>query len=205
MCGRPSLLRMLVAASVMCALTAPASAAGMGGMSMGGMAVGMTAGSALSGVAMGAAGAARANGASVPEYGDHQPIGASDGPSGLSASTGHNPFGNSQASSAWASLPATDPNLPVVVAPRASESGQIRAIRSRRECQDSGHGRRRESFVGADFRLAGRFRRFAAELLVFGDFERSHTIVFFGLRPCKHRVGEPSLRERVAASGPTGA
>ena len=120
MCGRASLLRMLVTASVMCALTAPASAAGMGGMSMGGMAVGMSAGNALSGVAspaMGAAGAAKANGASVPGNADHLPIGASDGPSGLSASSGHNPFGNSKASSAWASLPAMDPNLPGVVAP----------------------------------------------------------------------------------------
>jgi hypothetical protein len=120
MCGRASVLRMLVTASVMCAFTAPASAAGMGGMSMGGMAVGMTASGGLSGVAgsgIGAAGAANRHGASVPGNGDHLPIGASDGPSGLSASSGHNPFGNSEASSAWASLPAMDPDLPGVVAP----------------------------------------------------------------------------------------
>jgi len=121
MCSRASLLGMLVTASVMCALTAPASAAGMGGMSMGGgMAVGMTAGTALGGVAssaMGAAGAANTSGASARGNGDHLPIGASDGPSGLSASSGHNPFGNSKASSAWASLPALDPDLPGVVAP----------------------------------------------------------------------------------------
>ena len=120
MCGRASVLRMLVTASVMCAFTAPASAAGMGGMSMGGMAVGMTASGGLSGVAgsgIGAAGAANRHGASVPGNGDHLPIGASDGPSGLSASSGHNPFGNSEASSAWASLPAMDPDLPGTVAP----------------------------------------------------------------------------------------
>ena len=121
MFGRASLLGMLVTASVMCALTGPASAAGMGGMSMGGgMAVGMTAGTALGGVAssvMGTAGAATTSGASVPGSGDHLPIGASDGPSGLSASSGRNPFGNSKASSAWASLPAMDPDLPGVVAP----------------------------------------------------------------------------------------
>jgi hypothetical protein len=120
MCGCASVLRKLVTASVMCALTAPASAAGMGGMPMGGMAVGMTAASGLSGVAssgIGAAGAANRYGASAPGNGDHLPIGASDGPSGLSASSGHNPFGNSEASSAWASLPAMDPDLPGVVAP----------------------------------------------------------------------------------------
>src|SRR5262249_41509054 len=120
MCGRASVLRMLVTASVMCAFTAPASAAGMGGMSMGGMAVGMTAPSGLSGVAssgIGAAGAANRHGASGPGNSDHLPIGASDGPSGLSASSGHNPFGNSEASSAWASLPTMDPDLPGVVAP----------------------------------------------------------------------------------------
>ena len=86
----------------------------------GGMAVGMTAGTALGGVAssaMGAAGAANTSGASARGNGDHLPIGASDGPSGLSASSGHNPFGNSKASSAWASLPALDPDLPGVVAP----------------------------------------------------------------------------------------
>jgi len=121
MCGRASFLGILVTASVMCALTAPASAAGMGGMAMGGgMAVGMTAGPALGGVAssaMGAAGAANTAGSSVTGNGDHLPIGASDGPSGLSASSGHNPFGNSKASSAWASLPPMDPDLPGVVAP----------------------------------------------------------------------------------------
>jgi hypothetical protein len=35
----------------------------------------------------------------------------------MSASSGHNPFGNSEASSAWASLPTMDPSLPGVVAP----------------------------------------------------------------------------------------
>jgi len=87
---------------------------------MGGMAVGMTAASGLGGVASSgirAAGAANSSGASVPGSGDHLAIGASDGPSGLSASSGHNPFGNSKASSAWASLPAMDPDLPGVVAP----------------------------------------------------------------------------------------
>jgi hypothetical protein len=119
MCGRASVLRVLVTASVMCAFTAPASAAGMGGMSMGGMAVGMTAVAGLGGVASaaGVAGAANTYNASAPGSGDHIPIGASDGPSGLSASSGHNPFGNSKASSAWASLPAMDPDLPGVVAP----------------------------------------------------------------------------------------
>ena len=120
MCGRASVLRMLLTASVMCALAAPASAAGMGGMSMGGMAVGMSAASGLSGVvssSIGAAGAANTNGASVSGNGEHLPIGAKDGPSGLSASSGHNPFGNSEASSAWASLPAMDPDLPGIVAP----------------------------------------------------------------------------------------
>ena len=129
MCGRASVLRMLVTASVMCALTGPASAAGMGGMSMGGMAVGMSAGSGLSGAArsaIGAAAAANTYGASAPGNGDHLPIGASDGPSGLSASSGHNPFGTSMASSAWASLPAMDPDLPGIVAPglpRLAKSG----------------------------------------------------------------------------------
>jgi hypothetical protein len=120
MCGRASVLGVLVTASVMCALTAPTSAAGMGGMSMGGMAVGMSAGSGLTvatSSAIGAAGAANAYGASVPGNGHHPPIGASDGPSGLSASSGRNPFGTSRASSAWASLPAMDPNLPGIVAP----------------------------------------------------------------------------------------
>jgi hypothetical protein len=120
MCGRASVLRMLVTASVMCALKGPASAAGMGGMSMGGMAVGMSAGSGLAGAAgsaIGAAGAANTYGASVPGNGHHLPIGASDGPSGLSASSGHNPFGTSTASSAWASLPTVDPDLPGIVAP----------------------------------------------------------------------------------------
>jgi hypothetical protein len=120
MCGRASVLLTLVAASVMCALTAPASAAGMGGMSMGGMAGGMSISSGLIGgasAAIRAAGAANTSGASVPGNGDHLPIGASDGPSGLSASSGHNPFGNSKASSAWASLPALDPDLPGIVAP----------------------------------------------------------------------------------------
>jgi hypothetical protein len=120
MCGRASVLRMLVTAGVMCALTGPASAAGMSGMSMGGMAVGMGAGSGLAGAAgsaIGAAGAANTYGASVRGNGHHLPIGASDGPSGLSASSGHNPFGTSTASSAWASLPAIDRDLPGIVAP----------------------------------------------------------------------------------------
>jgi len=120
MCGRASVLCVLVTANAMCALAASASAAGMGGMSMGGMAVGMTAGTALSGVAssaMGAAGALHTDGAAAPGTGGHLPIGASDGPTGLSASSGHNPFGNSNASSAWASLPVMDPDLPGVVAP----------------------------------------------------------------------------------------
>jgi hypothetical protein len=129
MCGRASVLRILVTASVMCALTGPASAAGMGGMSMGGMAVGMSPGSGLAGAAGSEIGASRATntyGASVPENGHHLPIGASDGPSGLSASSGHNPFGTSAASSAWASLPAMDPDLPGIVAPgvpRLAKSG----------------------------------------------------------------------------------
>jgi len=120
MFGRASVLLSLVTASVICALTAPASAAGMGGMSMGGMAVGMGASGGLSGganSAIRAAGAANTSGASVPGNGDNLPIGASDGPSGLSASSGRNPFGNSKASSAWASLPAMDPDLPGIVAP----------------------------------------------------------------------------------------
>jgi hypothetical protein len=118
MCGRASVLGMLVSASVMCALTAPAAAAGMGGMAMGGMAVGMAAvgGLGAANSAMGAAGAAN-TGISVPGTGDRVPIGARDGPSGLSASSGHNPFGNSEASSAWASLPAMDPDLPGIAAP----------------------------------------------------------------------------------------
>ena len=114
-----SLLRMLVMASVMCAFTAPTSAAGMGA-SMGVMAVGMTAAGGLGGMAssaIGAAGTANPYGASVPGNGDHLPIGANDGPSGLSASSGRNPFGNSKASSAWASLPAVDPDLPGIVVP----------------------------------------------------------------------------------------
>jgi hypothetical protein len=53
----------------------------------------------------------------VAGTGDHVPIGARDAPAGMSASSGHNPFGNSEASSAWASLPAMDPNLPGIVAP----------------------------------------------------------------------------------------
>src|SRR5262245_20874360 len=120
MCGRASVLLILVTASVMCTLTAPASAAGMGGMSMGGMAAGMSVSSGLNGgasSAIRAAGVANTSGASVPGNGDHLPIGANDGPSGLSASSGRNPFGNSKASSAWASLPALDPDLPGVVAP----------------------------------------------------------------------------------------
>ena len=120
MFSRASVLLSLVTASVICALTAPASAAGMGGMSMGGMAVGMGASGGLSGganSAIRAAGALHADGAAVPGTGDHLAIGASDGPTGLSASSGHNPFGNSKASSAWASLPVMDPDLPGVVAP----------------------------------------------------------------------------------------
>jgi hypothetical protein len=119
MCGRASVLGMLVTASVMCALTAPAAAAGMGGMAMGGMAVGMAAvgGLGAANSAMGAAGAANMYGAPVAGTGDHVPIGARDAPAGMSASSGHNPFGNSEASSAWASLPAMDPNLPGIVAP----------------------------------------------------------------------------------------
>jgi hypothetical protein len=119
MCGRASLLHVLVTASVMCAFTAPASAAGMGA-SMGGMAVGMAAAGGLTGMAsstIGAAGTANPYGGSVPGNGDRLPIGASDGPSGLSASSGRNPFGNSKASSAWASLPEEDPDLPGIVAP----------------------------------------------------------------------------------------
>jgi hypothetical protein len=118
MCGRASVLRMLVTASVMCALAAPASAAAMGGMAMGGMAVGMAAvgGLGAANPAMGAGGAAN-TGVSVPGKGDRLPIGARDGPSGLSASSGHNPFGNSEASSAWASLPTMDPDLPGIAAP----------------------------------------------------------------------------------------
>ena len=87
---------------------------------MGGMAVGMAAAGGLCGMAssaIGAAGTANPYGGSVPGNGDHLPIGASDGPSGLSASLGRNPFGNSKASSAWASLPAVDPDLPGIVAP----------------------------------------------------------------------------------------
>jgi hypothetical protein len=109
-----------VTASLMYAFTVPASAAGMGA-SMGGMAVGMAAVGGFSGMAssaMGAAGTANLYGGSVAGNGNHLPIGASDGPSGLSASSGRNPFGNSKASSAWASLPAVDPDLPGIVAPR---------------------------------------------------------------------------------------
>ena len=87
---------------------------------MGGMAVGMAAAGGLTGMAsstMGAARTANPYGGSVPGSGDRLPIGASDGPSGLSASSGRNPFGNSKASSAWASLPAVDPDLPGIVAP----------------------------------------------------------------------------------------
>ena len=125
MCGRASVLRILVTASVLCSFAAPASAAGMGGLSMGGgMGFGMVGVGGGANVA-GAAGAANMSSASAGKR-DHLPIGAGDGPSGLSASSGHNPFGNSNASSAWASLPPMDPDLPGVVAPqrpRLAKSG----------------------------------------------------------------------------------
>ena len=120
MFGQANILRVSLVASVIWAYTGTALAAGMGGVSMGGMTGGMSAGGGLSGVASAAAaaaGAANTLGASTPGSGGHLPIGANDGPSGLSASSGHNPFGNSLASSAWASLPALDPDLPGVVAP----------------------------------------------------------------------------------------
>jgi hypothetical protein len=87
---------------------------------MGGMAVGMAAAGGFGGMAssaIGAAGTGNPYGGSAAANGDHLPIGASDGPAGLSASTGRNPFGSSKASSAWASLPAVDPDLPGIVAP----------------------------------------------------------------------------------------
>lgn len=118
MCGRASVLRILVTASLLlCSFAAPASAAGMGGFSMGGMGLGMV---GVGGVAnaAGTAGAANMSSASAAGKRDHLPIGAGDCPSGLSASSGHNPFGNSRASSAWASLPPMDPDLPGVVAPQ---------------------------------------------------------------------------------------
>ena len=39
------------------------------------------------------------------------PVGATDGPSGVSASSGRNPFGGVNPSSAWASLPGLDSNV----------------------------------------------------------------------------------------------
>jgi len=119
MCGRVSVLRILVTASVLCSFAAPASAAGMGGFSMGGgMGVGMVGVGGVANAAEAAAGAANMSSASAAGNRDHLPIGASDGPSGLSASSGHNPFGNSKASSAWASVPPMDPDLPGVVTPQ---------------------------------------------------------------------------------------
>jgi hypothetical protein len=118
MCGRASVLRILVTASVLCSFAAPASAAGMGGFSMGGMGVGMVGVGGVANAAGAAAGAVNMSSASAAGNRDHLPIGASDGPSGLSASSGHDPFGNSKASSAWASLPRMDPDLPGVVAPQ---------------------------------------------------------------------------------------
>jgi hypothetical protein len=118
MCGRASVLRILVTASVLCSFAVPASAAGMGGFSMGGMGVGMVGVGGVANAAGAATGAVNMSSAPAAGHRVLLPIGAGDGPSGLSASSGHNPFGKSRASSAWASLPPMDPDVPGVVAPQ---------------------------------------------------------------------------------------
>jgi len=120
---RESMLRTLLVAGAIFAFTAPASAAGMGGVSVGGIGIGVpAAGGGLAGVS-GAIGGAVGGVTGAPGTsalgGGHLPVGAGDGPSGLSASSGHNPFGSAKPSSAWSSLPALDPNLPGVTVPAA--------------------------------------------------------------------------------------
>ena len=116
---RRAALRAMLAASAIVAFATSASAMGMGG---GGMVGGMGVGMAGAG-APGALGAAAA--ASVATYssangspnGAHVPVGALDGPSGMSATSGHNPFGHAGASSAWTSLPGIDPDVPGMTVP----------------------------------------------------------------------------------------
>ncbi|GEM_PF-2692691 len=101
------------------ALAAPALAAGIGGVSIGGMGIAMPSGGvsgALGAVGAGLSAPALAGGASQLSAG-HLPIGALDGPNGLSATSGRSPFGHAKASSAWASLPQFDPNLPGMAVP----------------------------------------------------------------------------------------
>ena len=122
---RESMLRTLLMAGAIFAFTAPASAAGMGGASVGGIGIGVPGagggglagvsgaiGGAVGGVAGAANSAAGGSGLSAVHA-----VGAGDGPSGLSASSGHNPFGNVKPSTAWTSLPALDPSMPGVTAP----------------------------------------------------------------------------------------
>jgi len=124
MSDRKLVLAASLLAGAVFALAAPALAAGIGGVSIGGIGIAMPGGGAVGG-ALGGMGAASGLSAAALSAGPsglssgHLPIGALDGPNGLSATSGRSPFGNTKASSAWLSLPAFDPNLPGMV-PAAS-------------------------------------------------------------------------------------
>lgn len=120
MTARKRTVRAMLAASLMIAFATSASAMGMGGGGIGGMGVGM-AGAGAPG-ALGFAATASINNYSTATggaNGGHIPVGAMDGPSGMSATFGHNPFGDASASAAWTSLPALDPDLPGMTVPTA--------------------------------------------------------------------------------------
>ena len=123
--NRQLMLRTLLAAGVTFALAGPATAAGMGGVSVAGIGLGSVSGvSGAMGAASGALGSASGalSGAGLTSgasglTGGHSAIGSHDGPAGLSATSGHSPFGHAQASSAWASLPALDNDVPGLAVP----------------------------------------------------------------------------------------
>lgn len=136
--NRQMVLRALLAAGVTFALAAPASA-GMGGISAGGIGVGVPGGGMAGGLGAASGALATASGAlggvSLPSApgrisAGHLPIGAGDGPANLSASSGHSPFGSAKASSAWASLPALDNNIPGLAVPAALELPSAPALPS---------------------------------------------------------------------------
>ena len=112
-------LHTILAVSGLLVFATSVSAMGMGGGgTMGGMGVGV-AGAATS-AAIGAAAAASASSySSGGGTAKGVPVGATDGPSGMSATSGRNPFGHVGASSAWSSLPPLDPDLPGIAVPSA--------------------------------------------------------------------------------------
>jgi|SRR5581483_3099567 len=121
--NRQFMSRIALTVAVVFGASPPALAAGLGGISVGGISVAVPVGGVSS--VMGAVGAVPAVGGVASNLGGaslgHLPIGAADGPSGLSAASGRNPFGNATASKAWASIPAFDPDmagLPIPAAPQ---------------------------------------------------------------------------------------